>query len=178
MLFLTHLSFVRFFSLFFCWGRGGAISPTIYFVRFFDMYWLPVSSEGIWVKQIGQSSSGGGCLNNSSSCNSAERFLHGFLCCGRWAIWHSRLQYFTILHAVHDLRSSPSLPQFAHIDTFSFSVAVLSVLSSDMFISSIDTSNVLSSLYNSTTTKYLNLLQYTITIRKGRRGAYLDIRRK
>ena len=70
-----------------------------------------------FVESIGQSSCGG-CLNNNSSCSSAALFLHSFLCCGRWTIWHSLLQYFTILHAAHDLRlildSSP-LPQLAHV---------------------------------------------------------------
>ena len=61
---------------------------------------------------------GGGSLKNFSSYNSAARFLQAFLCWGRCAIWHSRLQYFTNLHAVHDLRPqliSSLLPQLAHV---------------------------------------------------------------
>ena len=68
--------------------------------------------------QMGHSSGGGGSLNSAASCNSAARFLHAFLCWGRCAIWQSRLQYFTNLHAVHDLRSSlfsSPFPQLAHI---------------------------------------------------------------
>ena len=50
-----------------------------------DWYLLPVFSVGIRKKQIGQSPCcDGGCLNSSSSCNSAARLLHSFLCCGRW----------------------------------------------------------------------------------------------
>ena len=29
--------------------------------------------------------------------------------------WHSALQYFTILHAEHDFRPSPHLPQLAQL---------------------------------------------------------------
>ena len=68
--------------------------------------------------QIGHSSRSGGSLNRSSSCNSADRFLHAFLCWGRCAIWQSRLQYLTILHAMHAFKSpllSSSLPQLAHM---------------------------------------------------------------
>ena len=82
------------------------------------IYVRPVGSVGNRTRQIGQSSLGGGCLNNFSSKSSAARFLHSRLCCGRWAIWHSLLQYLTNLHAVHALSlisaSSPS-PQLAHI---------------------------------------------------------------
>ena len=67
--------------------------------------------------QIGHSYLSGGSLKSSSSNNSAARFLHAFLCCERCTIWQSRLQYFTILQAVHllSLASSDSaLLQLAH----------------------------------------------------------------
>ena len=63
-------------------------------------------------------SGGGSLLNSASSCNSAARFLHAFLCTGRCAIWQSRLQYFTILHAVQAFKPPPlssPLPQLAHM---------------------------------------------------------------
>ena len=82
-------------------------------------YLFPKLSIGTRKKQIGHSSSGGGCVNNASLCISTARFLHSFLCCGQWAFWHSALQYFTILHVPHFFRlsllSSP-LPQLAHVN--------------------------------------------------------------
>ena len=55
-------------------------------------------------------------MNRASSCNSAARFLHIFLCRGRCAIWQSRLQYLTSLHAVHAFKlSPPSSPHAAHL---------------------------------------------------------------
>ena len=67
-------------------------------------------------QQIGQSPRWllSGCLNKSSSRNSAARFLHSFLCFRRWSFWHLTLQYRADLQAVHvfSLMSSPSaMPQ-------------------------------------------------------------------
>ena len=89
------------------------------------MYLNPVFSDGNRIKQIGQSSAGGGCLNNSSSCNSAACSAasltcssHSFLCLCLCFFLHAALQYLTCLHLLHVLFISlPSLPQFAHIDT-------------------------------------------------------------
>ena len=59
---------------------------------------------------MGHSGLSGCSLNRSSSNNSTKRFLHTFLCLGRCATWQSRLQYLTILQAVHllSLMSSDS----------------------------------------------------------------------
>ena len=79
---------------------------------------------------MGHSGPSGGSLNNSSSNNSAARFLQAFLCFGRWATWQSRLQYFTILQAVHLLRlisSDSAFPQLAQLV-----VVAVSVLQGDM----------------------------------------------
>ena len=67
---------------------------------------------------MGQSSNGGGCLNNCSSCNSATRLSHCFLCFVRCFFLHAALQYITSLHLLHlFVTSVPSLPQLAHTDT-------------------------------------------------------------
>lgn len=81
-------------------------------------------SRGSGKQQIGHSPIllSSGCLNNLSSRNSANRFLHAFLCCGRWFFWHSTLQYFTSLQAVHILSvmsSTAALPQLAHTSSAS-----------------------------------------------------------
>ena len=70
-------------------------------------------SNGNVRRQIGQSSRGGGSLNSSSSCNSATRFSHAFLCFDRCFFLHAALQYLTILHLLHVLRLPPSLPHAA-----------------------------------------------------------------
>ena len=92
------------------------------------MYFDPVPIKGNLTIQIGQSSTGGGCLKSALSCNSAARFLHAVLCSGRCAIWQSLLQYFTILHATHNLRSplhSSPLPQLAqHIMVLSLIILI------------------------------------------------------
>ena len=91
------------------------------------MYFDPVPIKGNLTIQIGQST-GGGCLESALSCNSAARFLHAVLCSGRCAIWQSLLQYFTILHATHNLRSplhSSPLPQLAqHIMVLSLIILI------------------------------------------------------
>eukprot|EP00956_Cyclotella_meneghiniana_P036873 scaffold131539_cov43-Cyclotella_meneghiniana.AAC.10 len=58
------------------------------------------------MKQIGQSSLGGGIGNNFSLNNSAAFFLQAFLCAGRYALWQAMLQYFTSRQELHDLRST------------------------------------------------------------------------
>ena len=63
---------------------------------------------------MGQSSFGGGSLNSNSSAS----FLHAFLCCGRWANWHSREQYLTERQDAQVLSvdsSSSPLPQLAQV---------------------------------------------------------------
>ena len=42
-----------------------------------------INFPGIGRKQMGQSSFGGGSLKRASSCNSAARCLHSFLCFGQ-----------------------------------------------------------------------------------------------
>jgi hypothetical protein len=74
--------------------------------------------SGIGRKQMRQSSFGGGSLKRASSCNSAARCLHGFLCFGQWFCWHLRLQYLTSIHDLHALRLTPSpssTPQSAQL---------------------------------------------------------------
>ena len=65
----------------------------------------PQCNVGNRWKQIGQSSSGGGCLNSSLSCNSAARSAaslicssHCFLCFDRCFFLHVALQYVAFLH--------------------------------------------------------------------------------
>ena len=69
-----------------------------------------------------------GCWNNLSSRISANRFLHTFLCCGRWFFWHSTLQYFTRLHAhfLSFVSSISAMPQEAH--TSSCSVLLMMIV--------------------------------------------------
>ena len=65
---------------------------------------------------MGHSSLSGGSLNSSSSI-SAARFLQAFLCCDQFATWQLRLQYHTILQAVHRfsfVSSDSALLQLAH----------------------------------------------------------------
>jgi len=68
---------------------------------------------------MGHSSFGGGSLKRASSCNSAARCLHGFLCFGQWFRWHVGLQYLTSIHDLHALRLMPSpfssVPQLAQL---------------------------------------------------------------
>ena len=72
---------------------------------------------------IGQKSSSGRsspCVYSRSSFSSAAHFLHAPLCCLRWAIWQSTLQYFTRRQAVQFLSLAASLgplPQFAQAST-------------------------------------------------------------
>ena len=79
-----------------------------------DLYTCIFEYNGSSKKQMGHSSRLGGGLNKASSCNSATRLLHSFLCCGRWACWQAMEQYFTSLHAVHVFSPSPPFPQAAH----------------------------------------------------------------
>ena len=90
---------------------------------------FPIAVLGNITKQIGQSSPFGGCLNSSSSCNSAARFLHALLCWGRCEIWQPLPQYFTSLHAGHAFSFasvSSALPQLAH-DVASLELATVGV---------------------------------------------------
>ena len=73
-------------------------------------------SNGNIRKQIGHSSPRGGCsLNSSSSCNSATRLSHAFLCFDWCFFLHAALQYLTILHLLHVFRLPPSLPHDAQL---------------------------------------------------------------
>ena len=74
------------------------------------------TSTGNVCIQIGHSSFGGGSLKRASSCSSAARFLHSFLCLGQCALWHVTSQCLTSLHGLHVLRLSPSLPQLEHVN--------------------------------------------------------------
>ena len=65
---------------------------------------------------MGHSSRCGGCLNKASSCISAIRLSHFFLCFDLCFFLHAALQYVTILHLLQELRLLPSLPQLAHFD--------------------------------------------------------------
>ena len=76
---------------------------------------LPLSIDGNRRKQMGQSPCwGGGSLNNASSCNSATRLSHCFLCFDRCFFLHAALQYLASLHLLQIFRLLPSLPQLAH----------------------------------------------------------------
>ena len=52
-------------------------------------------------------------MSSASSASSLARFLHAFLWALRCAVWQSRPQYLTLLHAVHVLRASDCFPQEA-----------------------------------------------------------------
>ena len=69
-----------------------------------------------------------GCVNNCLSCNSANLFLHAFLCLDRWFFWQSTVQYFTRLHAqFFNLTSSTAAtPQEAHTSSAASNSSTLS----------------------------------------------------
>ena len=80
-----------------------------------DLYRLPLSIVGRRRKQMGQSPCrGGGSLNNASSCFSATRLSHSFLCFDRCFFLQAALQYVDSLHLLQMFRLLPSLPQLAH----------------------------------------------------------------
>ena len=72
---------------------------------------------------MGQSpcSGGGSFLKSSSSCNSATRLLHSFLCFGLCFFLQAALQYVVSLHLLQVFRLLPSLPQLAHTSILSAS---------------------------------------------------------
>ena len=83
-----------------------------------DMYLLPLPIVGNRRKQMGQSPySLGGSLNNASSCNSATRLSHCFLCFDRCFFLQAALQYVASLHLLQMFGLIPSLPQLLHTDT-------------------------------------------------------------
>ena len=80
---------------------------------------------------MGHSSLSGGSLNSSSSI-SAARFLQAFLCCDQFTTWQLRLQYHTILQAVHRfsfVSSDSALLQLAHAMMI---VSMVGVVEDDM----------------------------------------------
>ena len=82
------------------------------------------TGKGIGSVQIGQKSPSGlsrpCCPYSRSSFSSAARLLHAFLCCLRWALWQSTLQYLTRRHAVHFFNTTAPASRCAPALTWQF----------------------------------------------------------